>query len=136
MEKTNKVLRVILAVVLACIVVVVGVFIATNGIFKDEEQIEAEKIRAAALTAAHNAVTQYLVSPNTAEFPKGFEEYIFSAEREDIMRVQGYVDSQNAAGANVRSTFVVDIQHTEDWGTRNILFVMIDDEELYRKDPL
>lgn len=53
--------------------------------------------------ACEDAVKSVLVSPSTAKFPN-YTEWGFSKQNGEII-IQGYVDSENALGATLRSTF-------------------------------
>lgn len=67
-----------------------------NYVMTDDEEIQYQN-------ATERMVKSVLVAPSTAEFC-GILEYRFG-KNNDIITVQGYVDSQNAFGAMLRSDF-------------------------------
>ena len=74
-----------------------------------------------AYTTAQQFVTKKLKSPTTASFPWSPDEYT-CYNKGDIWYVSSYVDAENSYGAHIRSTWMVEIQHTDDnhWKLKDI----------------
>ena len=61
---------------------------------------------------AKEIVKQCLVSPSSADFPF-FDTEVAMEKQDNLVAVQGYVDSQNAMGVEIRSDYVVQFYVTD-----------------------
>lgn len=76
------------------------------------------------MSRCETKVEEILVSPSTAKFPN-MTEWRFGKEK-NILTVQGYVDSQNKLGAEIRSNF----QFIIDVDTETITSFIFDGQEI------
>lgn len=71
-----------------------------------------------AYVISQNFVEQRLKAPSTAKFPLGVYEATKDSEGNFV--IKSYVDSQNAFGAMIRTTYLVTIKHKGgDWANPN-----------------
>lgn len=76
-----------------------------------------------AIYAVKPLVTSRLVSPSTAEFPRGTAAYSAADLGQCRHRISGHFDAQNQFGAMVRSRFVAVIAYskeTDDWHLEDV----------------
>jgi len=92
------------------IIIAVLVSIAPSGsspmVSKKTEKVS----EAAAWHVCQHYVKQKLLSPATASFPLFYDR--FSKVDETTFWLEGHVDSQNAYGAEVRTSFQIKVQYT------------------------
>lgn len=82
--------------------------------------------RAECIVMAQDFVTSALKSPSTAKFG-AVNDFIVKVS-DDIVMVEGYVDSQNGFGAMIHTNFLVQMQAGE--SNYRLLYMEIDDESI------
>jgi len=79
--------------------------------------------KVSAYTMAQQFVKDRLKSPRSAKFPWSSDEYRVAHTGRGKYQVVSYVDAQNAFGAMIRSTYVVEMQYlgNERWRATQVL---------------
>lgn len=85
------------------------------------------------ITASQSIVKDYLVSPTSADFPWGTDEYNIT-ENGFRYLVKGYVDSDNAFGANIRNEYITVFEYSKDYQDYTALYLKIGDQTLFGGD--
>lgn len=105
-RKINKVTLTVTGSILLLIIIIV---IATSGGEKKEKQPEPFMNLKHAWTIARELVKERLKSPSTADFP--WEPVGYKMESDSVILLQGFVDSQNSFGAEIRTKFIIKLKY-------------------------
>ncbi len=73
------------------------------------------------ISVTKETIKTILKSPSTAKFPWNYQEYSLGKEN-GVFYVQGYVDSQNSFGAEIRSTYTVG------YSNDSVVYLVFDNE--------
>ena len=85
----------------------------------EKDKYYDENYQGTIIANVQEEVKKQLMSPKSADFPWGFDEYniTYQGESEDglyMYSVESYVDAENAFGAEIRSEYMCIIHVTED----------------------
>ncbi len=121
MSNTRKPKLMLTIAIVAVLLLVVP--IGGCGELSPEQELQSQKISAFVMT--HGFVSDRLTSPGTAKFPSFTSRHVSVTYLEDNRYlVEAYVDSQNAFGGIVRSSYLAEMLYLGDdrWRLNSLEF--------------
>jgi hypothetical protein len=116
----DKIVRVMFRGSLAILVgsIAVGTLISamnpkSESQYRTEQNCSGEKGSWSAVDRTKDFVTEQLIAPSTVSFPSRGQFDVFW-DGKCFFKVNGYVDAQNAYGAQIRRSFVVGVSYSVD----------------------
>lgn len=115
-------------------IIAIGILYLENNETKEVNNIKIgdiitlkEKDRILLREKTINNLKNYLKAPSTAQFQ---EEFIYSSTEPNIIKVKGYVDSQNSFGAMLRADFTCEYFVVEN-DTITLVYVRYNEEDIF-----
>jgi|GEM_PF-2098398 len=118
--KAKRIARIITIIIVVAIVAFIWHLLGGNS-----KKEEVRPTFAECMTTSRLVLEDYLTAPSTAKFSYYDEDWQI-VRTDNRVKMESFVDSQNAFGATVRSEFLIIVTYSDDYSTFNINTVEID----------
>lgn len=130
-EKTTSNFKIRIISFFLTIALLVGIYLVCA--FSGSLEKEPEPTFTRNLTSAQLVMEDYLKSPSTAEYSFLDEDWEMITNDNKHVKIESFVNSQNAIGATVRTNFTIIITYKDDYESFVINEVIIDKQKVFPK---